>query len=284
MSAIAMINGRLCDSLPLGDRGFAYGDGLFETIRVVDGQGLLWDYHLRRLVRGCERLKIPVPGNLEANLQAWLKQLLTAVLAHASGFNADDFVLKIVLTRGVGGRGYRPLDTSSNPAIYLSLHAVPADLGEKQRTGLSAKLLNYRLVSHPVLAGLKHLNRLDQVLASLELGHEDEGLLLNQEGHLIEGTKSNLLLYVNGGFVTPALHDCGVEGVLREWLIAPDNPVGIPVEVASVTADVLHDATGLAVINSVMGVCPVSRFNGLEWGVPDQLRHLQQVVHTQLRF
>src|SRR5690606_34714474 len=144
--------------LPLGDRGFAYGDGLFETIRVIDGQGLLWEYHLKRLIHGCQRLKIPLPDDPELSLLAWLKQLLSATLANDSGFRGDDFILKIVVTRGSGGRGYRPLDTGVEPSIYLSLHAVPADLKDKQQNGVSAKLLDYRLSSHPVLAGLKHLN------------------------------------------------------------------------------------------------------------------------------
>ncbi len=284
MSAVALMNGRLCESLPLGDRGFAYGDGLFETVRVVDGQGLLWEYHLKRLVSGCERLRIPLPDDLESNLPVWLRRLLNTTQSRDPSFRADDFILKIVVTRGSGGRGYRPLATGVEPSIYLSLHAVPSDLKEKQQNGISAKLLDYRLVSHPVLAGLKHLNRLDQVLASLELRDEDEGLLLNQAGFLIEGTKSNLLLYVNDEFVTPELHGCGVEGVMRQWLIAPDNPAGIQVNVAPVKSDVLQTAKGLAVINSVMGVCPVSSLNGLEWVVPEQLRHLQHAVHSQLRF
>ncbi|MGM0638724.1 MAG: aminodeoxychorismate lyase, partial [Pseudomonadota bacterium] len=187
---------------PLDDRGAAYGDGLFETILLRDGRPLLWDEHLSRLVRGCHALAMPMPAEHE----------LAAPLAEAgNGLQ----VLKLTLTRGSGGRGYRP-PVSPVPRLRWQFAAfAPAEAHWQQ--GVRVRHCRLRLGLQPALAGLKHLNRLESVLARAEWNDEDiaEGLLCDSDGRLVEATAMNLVWQRAGRLETPRLDRCGVAGTLR---------------------------------------------------------------------
>lgn len=277
MTGLALVNGEPAGALPLGDRGFAYGDGLFETLRVRDGRPLLWPLHWQRLSRGCQRLGIPLDEKLEDHIIPSLQRLSDAL-----GWSERDYVAKLVVTRGAGGRGYRP---GQGPSTWvLTLHALPPDLGRLQREGMVVRQLEYRLGPNPVLAGLKHLNRLDQVLASLELGEEDEGLVRDQADRIIEGTKCNLLLFMGDEILTPVLDTCGIAGVLRQFLLNEGARLGFRVHEAAIDSGRLKNAEGMAMINSVMGICPVRRLNDVDLMIPASLRRLQTAVHAELGF
>lgn len=239
-----LVNGQSLALLPLDDRGLAYGDGLFETILIRNHQPLLLQQHLQRLGRGCERLGLQLD---QAAFDSELQQVL-------DGPAAANAVLKIMLTRSAGGRGYRPGANSTNR--IFTLHAVPTYPASTQ-TGITAFLCQQRLARQPALAGLKHLNRLEQVLASLEWpeGEVMEGLMLDTEGLVIEGTRSNIFLTKGNSLVTPDLRNCGVDGVLRAVLL--QHFAGAAV-VADVTLEQLQDADEVFFCNSVFGVWPLT--------------------------
>lgn len=250
-----------CDPLPAGDRGLSYGDGLFETIRVHGQQLLLGDRHLIRLLEGAQRLGIAVS-------RPDLEQCLAQALARYS--RPGDWVLKLILTRGVGGRGYVP-PSPCQPQLILSCHDMPV-LPDPH--GVSVQLGHHPLVVNPVLAGLKSLNRLDQVMASTELRAGNyEVLMTDGHGHLLEGTRTNLMLRVDGQWWVPPMSALAVHGVMLAEVMAQLQAAAEvireqPLEVALLSHPRLE---GVYLMNSVTGVVPVSRIDGRDLPIDGSL-------------
>lgn len=238
-----LINGQNSDTVRADDRGLAYGDGLFETIRVCAGQPLFLQEHLERLADGARCLAIPCDLD---RIGGWIR----AALADSP----SDGVLKLVLTRGSGGRGYRP---PADPlcTCIISLHSLPTLTMEQG--GAAAFLCQQRLGSQPALAGIKHLNRLEQVLASREIPETDcfEGLMGDYQGKLIEATRSNVFVALDGQWLTPRLTDCGIRGVLRRKLL---ERFGSTLREADIPLQRLPEAEEIFVGNSVFGVVPLA--------------------------
>ena len=253
-----LINGVEADCLDALDRGLQYGDGLFETLRIRAGRPCLWPAHLARLTQGCARLGIPMPA--EGLLRREADQLCAG---------GGDGVLKIVLTRGSGGRGYRPPQVPE-PTRLLAVFPAPDHPPENRTQGVTVRICDTRLGLNPALAGLKHLNRLEQVLARAEWDDPDiaEGLMQDIEGNIIEGTMSNLFVVQAGHLRTPELSRCGVAGVMRARVMAEAGALGIPVEEGRLGLDDLTGADELFLTNSVIGLWPVRRLQGRDYAAP----------------
>ncbi|MDN3522240.1 aminodeoxychorismate lyase [Halomonas ramblicola] len=257
-------------SWPLDDRGAAYGDGLFETVLVRDGRPRLWDEHLARLARGCHALGIPMPSEQE----------LAAPLAEAGPGLA---VLKLTLTRGSGGRGYRP-PVAPEPRLRWRLSPFAPD-ETRWREGVRVRLCRMRLAVQPALAGLKHLNRLENVLARAEWDDDAiaEGLLCDTQGRLVEATAMNLLWRRDGRLETPSLSRCGVAGTLREALMER-----LDVHEVDVGPEALEAAEAVWLANSVQGIWPVVRLDAAggderrRWELIALHRELQAEAHALL--
>jgi len=241
-----LVDGRATGCVPVLDRGLAYGDGLFETLAVTAGEIRLWDAHCDRLERGCAVLGLPAPDR--ALLRHEAESLLT---------DSDPWVLRITLTRGVGGRGYAP-PLDPRPTRILSRHPWPAS---PTRSGVRVRLCRHRLSTQPYLAGLKHLNRLDQVLARAEWDDPGiaEGLMRDQAGRVVEGTAANLFLVRGGVLETPRLHRCGVAGVARALTLEIATRLGIPWRERDLRPGDLYRADALFLTNSLQGLVPVAR-------------------------
>ncbi len=244
-----LLDGQICDSPLLLDRGLAYGDGLFETVALRDGQLLGWSAHMARLQRGCAVLGFAAP-----DLAQLLQEARHLVGAQSRG------VVKIMLTRGSGGRGYRP---SAQPRTrrIVSLHDWPTELDTDTTTPVATWVCKQRLGHHPQLAGIKHLNRLEQVLASTEWpsGNYFEGLMLDFNEHLIEGIRSNLFVRKGADLLTPDLSHAGIAGVVREAVMALAPAHGLGVRLASLDVEQLETADEVFLCNSVMGLRVVGR-------------------------
>lgn len=263
-----LIDGKESDQIAADDRGLLYGDGLFETLAVRDGIPQLWDYHMARLTRDCTRLGIPPPSQELLRSEA---DMLCAAHARA--------VLKIIVTRGSGGRGYRPA-TQLLPRRLLSLHPSPDHPAHCWQEGVAVRLCDLRLGSNPRLAGIKHLNRLEQVLARSEWDDAAiaEGIMMDGAGNLIEGTMSNLFLVRDGCLHTPVLETCGVAGVMRAHIMALVAQAGIPCVVRPLGLADAMAADEMFLCNSLIGIWPVCRFQGREWSPGPLTRRLQQAV------
>lgn len=230
------------DQVPFDDRGLAYGDGVFETVLLRDGQPVLWPYHRARLRHGCRVLDIEPPDDTALN---------TCWQVPASGLE----VLKLVFTRGSGGQGYALPDSPAPRLMSRRMSFAPAT---SRWRGVDVCLCTLRLARQPALAGIKHLNRLENVLARREWQSEDiaEGLLADTEDNLVEATAMNVFWRAHGAFYTPSLKACGVAGTLRAALLARGD---VRVSSLSVKA-LLSDASveQLFVGNSIHGLWPVN--------------------------
>jgi 4-amino-4-deoxychorismate lyase len=238
--------------VPVTDRGFNYGDGLFETIAVFNGRPCLWEQHLTRLGEGCQRLAIPRP---DASLLANEARTLCRGIERG--------VLKLVVTRGSGGRGYRPPVPATARRI-LSVHPWPAYPREYWEQGVRVRWCDTPLGLNPALAGVKHCNRLEQVLARAEWddGAIVEGLMCDAEGRVICGTMSNLFVFSDGRLSTPALTRCGIAGVAREQVVAAAARLGIPCDVEDLTREQVAAADALLLSNALIGLWPVAALAG----------------------
>jgi len=256
-----MFNLRWADEggFPASDRGAAYGDGLFETIRMHGDRGVLLSRHLDRMVRDAGRLDIPVS----------LTELQEACRAAASRYSGSfmnsevgcGWVLKLILTRGEGGRGYRP-GLGGRPTLMVSAGHLPE---MPLSTGVAVDFSRVPLMVNPLLVGIKSLNRLEQVLAAREIqGSLYEVIMSDSAANLVEGTRTNLLLKVPGGWVTPPVKSLAVAGVLRQWLLERLRARGELVDERALgIGDVLGGhCQGLYLLNSVIGVVPVRSLAG----------------------
>ncbi len=239
-----LVDGQPGESIPADDRGFLYGDLLFETIAFHDGQAPLWAWHWRRLRAGCERLGLTAPAE---------DLLLEECRRVAVGKRC---VVRATLTRGSGGRAYEP---PVEPACrrIVQRRAWPSDADRFRQEGMRLVTSPVRLASGSVIAGLKHGNRLEQVLAArhcAELG-ADEALLYDAGDRLVEAIASNLVIVVDGRALTPSTDSAGVSGVGLAWLC--DQP-GVALETVELTAREVDRADEIMVINSVAGIRPVT--------------------------
>ena len=257
VSTPVWINGESQSSLPVSDRGLAYGDGVFETICISSGKPTLAELHWQRLQSSCERLGI----DLELSV---LKQEVDQFL---QVFNGNQHILKVTVTRGSGGRGYNP-EGCQNTTRCLSLHPLLVRPVDPSFAGARVMLCQTRL-GQSELAGMKHLNRLEQVLARSEWqGAEwDEGLVCDFDGHLIEGTMSNLFIVTRDGrLLTPELSRCGVAGVCREFIISRAESLGLSVVTGFYRLQDL-DVVEMFLCNSVNGVWPVTECVEHRWDI-----------------
>jgi 4-amino-4-deoxychorismate lyase len=234
------------------DRGLNYGDGVFETALVHEGSIRFLDAHLARLYLGCERLRIAPPGQ---------EELLTDI-ARLVG-DTHSAVLKIVITRGETGRGYRP-DPHGACTRILTLHPPPASVAG---SGLRVRWCEMRLSRNERLAGIKHLNRLEQVLAQAEWQPDvaDEGLMLDTAGEVVCATSANVFVVRQGVLTTPDLRFCGVHGVMRAQVLRAAEKLSLPVSVEPLWPEDLAQASEVFITNAVRGIRSVAALDELRW-------------------
>lgn len=248
-----LINGEASSQITVMNRGLAYGDGVFETFRIHAGTLLYADLHLQRLSFGCKRLGI------EIDLQQ-VRSELNLALSLAS---PSEVVLKLIVTRSEGGRGrgYRP--TSATSTRIISLHPLPAYPIKTPELGIHAFVCSLKLGLQPALAGIKHLNRLEQVLASNEWPNEtySEGVMQDINDYVVEGTRSNIFIVSQGQLMTPALDTCGIAGVMRTVLL---DHFDKNVQIAQITLPQLLGADEVFFCNSVFGIWPLRSLTYLE--------------------
>lgn len=257
-----LINGQPQESLSALDRGLSYGDGLFETIRLVGAHAPLWERHMQRLLGGCERLRMPAPEPQ----QLWQEVLqVSQGLAHA--------VLRITLTRGSGERGYAP-PAVARPTRIVAAFPMPAMPASLYQDGIRTRLCTTMLADQPLLAGIKHLNRLEQVLARAEWNDPliAEGLVCDQRGHVISATAANLFAVIDGVTVTPSVDRCGVAGVARDALLDAFPAC----QVRDLPLAECLQAAELFLSSSIRGILPVQAVGNTVYAPGPMTRAMQQ--------
>ena len=253
------------------DRGFQYGDGLFETIAIRDGKPRQWRYHLDRLTSGCKRLGLKVPlASLELEVEA--------VLASSQQDTAF-CIAKIIVTAGTSIRGYgRPLPTPAE--VYIGVFPSTPLNKPAYIKGVATMLCATRLAMGSPVAGLKTLNRLEQVLASSECLPTGafEGLTLDAAGRLICGTISNVFIVKDNMIRTPSLERCGVEGTMRRFVLEVLDRDGRDVEICDLNEEDLASADEVFITNSQMGAVPVHRCGNYKWPIGSTTRGVMEML------
>jgi 4-amino-4-deoxychorismate lyase len=264
-----LINGVPQTVWSVHDRGLQYGDGVFETLTWVGGRLRWFERHMARLALGCERLGMAPPDGplLRAEAQA----LLGA---------APRALIKIILTRGVAtARGYRP-GGDEQPTRIVAAHDWHAPDPGEFRLGLSAVPLGI----NPMLAGLKHLNRLEQVLAQRDaLAHGwQEVLMRSSAGEVVCGSMSNLFVCNEGEWLTAPVTQCGVAGVMRALVLETAPRLGITVRVAALTERDVEAARALFVTNVRLGLQPVHWYQGRRLAVDERGTRIRELIDGTL--
>jgi len=263
-----LVNGVSASSISINDRGFNYGDGVFETIAYTKSEPVFWQQHLQRLSQGCELLGITCPK--EDILVKDIDLLTESLNGH------EDCVIKIVVTRGDSERGYRVPD---NPVsrIVLTLSSYPSYPASYWENGVDITTCKTTLSSQERLAGIKHLNRLEQVLARQEWDNEyQEGLMLNISGHVVEAVMSNVFVIENSQIITPRIDCEGVKGVMRDVVLKLCESNGIMTMEDNLTLERVLFADEVFLTNSLIGVWPVKSINKTIMPVGSVTRKIRQ--------
>lgn len=243
------------------DRSFNYGDGIFTTMQIRGGRIQLWPLHLQRLQHSVTQL-----GFGAVDWDAVLQQVQAAI-------TAADQVVKVVISRGEGGRGYAVADVTE-PGIYISVSSMP-NYQLAQQQGIHLGIASLKLAVQPLLAGLKHNNRLEQVLLKQELAatEYDDLLVLDQQGFITEVSAANVFLHRDGAWYTPELQRAGVAGVMRQHILQQ-------VSIIQVNWDMTELATvdAIFICNALMGIVPVRSIAGRALSVAEVTQFSKQVL------
>jgi len=265
-------NGVPVEKVSIDDRAFQYGDGLFETIAIRDGEPRLWAYHMERLAGGCARLRMTIPGRKR------LRDDVANAVLQSNELSAY-CAAKLIVSTGVGQRGFGR-DIPSATETVVGVFPTRPIAAQKYSGGVATILCDTRLATNSVTAGLKTLNRLEQVLARSEcvVAGTFEGITLDADDRLICGTMSNVFIVSNESIVTPSLERCGVEGVMRRHTIATLRKYGITVNIRDMSEMELSDSDEVFLTNSQFGVLPVRSYRGKVWHSHPVTRRLMAMM------
>ena len=264
-----LINGDFNQTLSPLDRGFAYGDGVFRTMVIRNGQPDQWPLHYQKLVADCAVIGIVCPS----------AELLMSDLQHLFSATENKIeVAKIIITRGEGQRGYAP-PAITNPTRVVIKSAMPKYPSELLTNGVNLHLCDIRLVEQAKLAGIKHLNRLENVLARMEW-HDDsfDGLMLDKQDNVIECTMSNIFARYDNVLITPDLSLCGVAGITRQRIIWLASLLELKVEVKSLPYAKLALADEVVICNSLYGALQVTKIGHRKLPMQNLAKNLRDAL------
>lgn len=254
------IDGQDVDAVEVMDRGLRFGDGVFETLLAADGAPVWWQAHFERLRRGCERLGMACPAS---------SQLLeeTCAVLDAAGCS----VVRIQLSRGGDTRGYAS-EADARARRIIMVEPAPSLLADRYDDGVRVRWCGFTLAQQPLLAGIKHLNRLEQVMARREWSDPDiaEGLMCDSDGRVVSATAANLFIVRDRQLMTPSLERCGVDGICREWIMQQ-----VRVQVRDLDREQVMAADELFLSSSLRGILPVRQLGGRTLDVGTMTRDLQ---------
>ena len=247
-----LVNGSFNQAISPLDRGFAYGDGVFRTIKMIGGLPEQWPQHYQKLVADCAAINIVCPS-----AELLMSDLSQLFLADASiGNNAA--VAKIIITRGEGNRGYTPLAITAPMRVVLK-SAMPEYPETRFIEGVNLTVCETRLAAQPKLAGIKSLNRLENVLARMEWHNPEiaDGIMLDMQGHVIECTAANIFARFGDTLLTPNLQQCGIAGITRQRVLDLAPSLSLKTSVETFDLEKLYRADEVVMCSSLYGAWQV---------------------------
>jgi len=269
-----LINGSEKNSVDVRDRGLQYGDGIFETIAYKNGRLQLWDEHMQRMQESAKRLSLAITDE-----SYWREDIEKLNLS-------ADAVIKLTLTRGVSGRGYAYKNNDKTSRI-TAVYDWP-DYAESNSHGITTCLCETPVSVNSALAGIKHLNRLDNVLARNEWSdeHITEGFMFDHNLHVIEGTMSNVFCVLDDEIYTPSLQNSGVAGVMRQHVMKLAEQSNIPVNVIDISEQNFLHMDSVFITNSLIGIWPVTKIMTAEqqydFTIVERVKTMQIDLHDSL--
>ena len=253
------VDGLRTESLPLPDRGLNFGDGLFETMLFAQNRLFYRDYHLARLERGVVALGF-------SDCLTLVNEYLSVVVEELKSSSHGQYSVRLTLTRGDGPRGYTP-GANCTPRVIVSAQHLEQDW--RQRPSAATMDIAAICWSHqPQLAGLKHLNRLEQVLAARERIDKsvDELIMLDEHASVISTISGNIFAVIDDVLITPKLNKCGIEGTRRRLILESwSKKIGVETRESMLNVEQLHQSTELFFCNSLIGLRPVASFGYQTW-------------------
>ena len=268
-----LINGERAASVGALDRGLHFGDGVFETIACRAGRPRFLSMHMERLTQGCSRLNI----HFGDSTAAWAE-------VEALARESDRSIIKLLVTRGLAlARGYG--FTGEEKAMRITIrYAWPPEDAADLQDGVSVRTLAFRLGENPHLAGLKHCNRLEQVLARAQWSGNDvaEGILFSSSGKLVSGTMTNVFIVRASSLQTPRMDLCGVAGVMRRVVLQQAARAGIPTQESVLGPQDLAQADEIFLTNARVGIWPVRALDERVLTPGPVTRRLQMILRPLL--
>jgi len=267
-ASITLVNGIETNYVAVDDRGLNYGDGVFETIAVNNNQPVFWGKHWARLQESCEALKLNIPDEL-----VLLKDVRYVLNGHKSG------VIKIIITRGRGPRGYG-YEQDHKVTCIVQFFVTNEDKEHKALTlnesGISMMYSRYSLSTSP-LSGIKHLNRIEQILATSETYNSkyNEVICCDEKGCIVECGSANIFTVKKKCLQTPILNNCGIKGVIRDWVINYAHTNEIGVEEKQIDREDITSADEVFITNSIIGLRPVVCVEDAKFTIGKLTRRLQ---------
>lgn len=286
-SPIYIINGRFSQGISPIDRGFAYGDGVFRTMRLMDGELIDWPLHYQTLVHDCGKVQMVCPSAelLMQDLKSLMQKMTTQYASQASSKESykQSCTIKVIITRGEGARGYAP-PSIATPTRVMIASPLPKYNTEIFEHGVALYVCQTRLGHQPLTAGIKHLNRLENVLARGECTDPAffDGLLQDIASNVIEATAANVFLRIGNRLITPNLDLCGVAGVMRQKLIWLAPLLGYELEVSSITLERCLQADDVVITNSMFGVLQVNKIGEVSIAQHDLAKQIRARLESQV--
>ena len=270
MKETVLINSQKRNYISVFDRCFQFGDGLFETMKLEGNRLLLWKQHYQRLIQGCKCLKIIEPKQDDLLLQLSKAVKISRIKTYELA------ILKLVITRGYSRRGYG-YDPTSKPNTIILVLSYP----NENLSALRMSFCQNKLVENPALAGIKHCNRLEQVLLSPP--GSKNCIVLDQSDRVICASASNLFLIEKNTLSTPDLSSCGIAGTARSKILDLASLLKVPLRIEKITKQRLLAADAVFVCNSLFGIRPISEISDRCYKPNPLLKHLQQAYQEEVQ-
>ena len=274
MDYVSLVNGKFSDKISIFDRGLSYGDGLFETMVWKYNfkkkyQVEFWRRHLKRLIISSRKLNINLPSN------DIIENYKSKILRKAKNFNNNSGVLKIIITRGIGGRGYK-YEIGMKATVILILSPMVNQNEKNYLLGVNVNFCKSNLSKNYKLVGMKHLNRLDSVLARSEWRETGvfEGLMTDENGNVIEGTMTNIFLIKNDSLYTPSISSSGIKGILREVVIEKFQKKFKKFIECELNKEDILKAESIFLVNSVIKIMPVRKIGNKSYKIDERVREM----------
>ena len=274
-NSYALLNGTITQkekvSILPNDRGFLYGDGIYETIRVHHGKPFLWQWHMNRLTAGAETINLKIPLTPLVLLEK-TKRLIELN-------KSNNCIVRLTITRGPGERGY---DYTGNetPTLLVTTHEIPA----MEKNSISLSITNIRVATGDILTTIKSNNKLGAVMAKrfAKAQNTDDGLMLNSDGNITETSSANIFCINDGILRTPPIYDGLLPGVTRRLTLGLASSIGLIVKEESITPKKLEQANAIFVTSAATGIRNVEKIEDTIFPKNQLVNQLQKAYDEEL--